>query len=356
MAEYIFTSEERFRGAFEAGLERLLATEELGPFILVAANATFDPAIYARTRGALASLFDTLHRRYRGAIAEGRPVPGAEDDVAVFLRMACIGFEGLRPTERRTGGPWELQFNHLRSFRPRRNAGASPTGIARPFDENGFHFNKPFLQKEAVWRGELAGRSATLFYNKFPFADLHGLLVPDPERRLPQWLTEEHHRYIWRLGERLANDLEGVGFGYNAYGAYASVNHLHFHMFVRPQPLPLADPRWVHNGGNEAYPTPCLAFEEAESAWEAITQLHEQGVAYNLIYLPGRLYCLPRKRQGTYAHAPWSGGFAWHEMAGGIVTANRDDYEHLAASDVSRELAKLAPTTDQAALTTAVNG
>ena len=356
MAEEIFSSAGRFREAFEAGLERLLATGELGPFILVAANATFDTAIYARARAPLVRLFDTLHSRHRAAIAEGRPLTGAEDDIAVFLRMACIGFEALSPTERRACGPWELQFNHLRSFRPKRNAAAAPAGIRRPFEENAFHFNKPFLQQEAFWHGELAGRTATLFYNKFPFADLHGLLVPEPERRLPQWLTEEYHYYIWQLGERLAGGLEGVGLSYNAYGAYASVNHLHFHMFVRPRPLPIADPRWAHNGGDEPYPAPCLALDEAESAWATIEQLHDQGVAYNLIYLPGRLYCLPRKRQGTYAQAAWSGGFAWHEMAGGIITANRDDYEALTASDVSGELARLAPAADDTALPAAAAG
>jgi hypothetical protein len=170
---------------------------------------------------------------------------------------------------------------------------------------------------------------------------LHGLVVPEREACLPQFLTREWHEYAWELVAELAGALPGFGLGYNSYGAYASVNHLHFQCFVRERPLPLADPRWRHNGGLEPYPAHCRVFTEAANAWVYLDRLHRAEVPYNLVYLPDRLYCLPRARQGDYAHAPWAGGHAWYELAGGVVTFRRADFEGLDAAAVATELSRV---------------
>lgn len=47
--------------------------------------------------------------------------------------------------------------------------------------------------------------------------------------------------------------------------------------------------------------------------WERLSQLHAAQISYNLGYLPGLLYCLGRRRQGSCTHAPWSAGFPWYE-------------------------------------------
>jgi hypothetical protein len=143
------------------------------------------------------------------------------------------------------------------------------------------------------------------------------------------------------LTQAMAEHLSGVGFAYNSYGAYASVNHLHFQMFVRETPLPLSHAQWRHNGGAEDYPTDCEVYGTAAEAWERLEALHRDEISYNLIYLPGRLYCLPRKTQGSYAHSPWTSGFAWYEAAGGITTFNRTDYDSLDGSRIRQELRKL---------------
>jgi hypothetical protein len=214
-------------------------------------------------------------------------------------------------------------------------------GIHRPFNQHGFHFNKPFLRKEVFWAGELAGLEVELLYNKFPFSPLHGLLVPERHSREPQFLSHPYHLYIWALTERLAAGLPGVGFAYNSYGAYASVNHLHFQMFLRDEPLPLFDGCWRHNGGTEDYPIECEIYASVEAAWERLDELHRQEISYNLVYRPGRLYCIPRRTQGSYRHAAWTNGFAWSELAGGITTSSREDYDGLDAAAIGSELAKL---------------
>lgn len=337
----IFQSSEQFKRAFAQGLAQMLEHDGLGVFILVLANAGLDPELQQVLRPALVARYKHHAEAYREALMQGQALPDADDDVLVFLKMMAIGFDALCPGEQRQAGPWEVQFNPLRSFRPPRMAHTRVNAIHAPFDDNAFHFNKPFLRKECFWDGELEGREVELLYNKFPFVDYHGLLVPQRERNAPQFLTQDDHRYVWRICEVIGSKLSGVGFGYNAYGAYASVNHLHFQMYRREIPLPVESPKWQHNGGTQPYPTHCQRFDDMESAWSFIDDLHQSEVSYNLLYLPGRVYCLPRRKQGGYQHAEWTAGFAWYELCGGMVTFNRTHYEMLDDESIRQEFAKL---------------
>jgi hypothetical protein len=341
MSTEIFQSPESFRQAFAQGLAAMLEHNGLGVFVLVCANAGFDPALARSLSPALKTRYQRHAELYREALAHGKYLPDTDDDVLVFLKMMAIGFEALRPSEQRCVGPWEVQFNQLRSFRPPRIAHTRIDTIHAPFDDNGFHFNKPFLRKECFWSGVLEGREVELLYNKFPFVDYHGLLVPQREHNAPQFLTRDDHHYLWQVCEAIGSDLPGTGFGYNAHGAYASVNHLHFQMFHREMPLPVEAPDWQHNGGKRPYPNHCERFDEAEAAWSFIDGLHQREQSYNLLYVPGRLYCLPRRKQGSYSHAAWTAGFAWYEMCGGMVTFNREHYEMLDERRILEEFARL---------------
>ncbi len=333
----IFQSPEKFGHAFAQGLSMMLEQDGLGVFILVCANAGLSPALQRSLSTALESHYRRHADRYREALGQGWALHDADDDVLVFLKMMVIGYEGLRQAERKSVGPWEVQFNQLRAFRPPRMAHSRVEAIHVPFNDSGFHFNKPYLRKECFWSGMLAGREVELLYNKFPFVDYHGLLVPQREHNAPQFLIRDDHFYLWRVCEALGGNLPGVGFGYNAYGAYASVNHLHFQMYIRDAGLPVESIMWRHNGGSRPYPTECERFSEAEDAWSYIEALHREGKSYNLLYVPGALYCLPRKKQGSYRHADWSSGFAWYEMCGGVVTFNRTQYDALDAAAIERE-------------------
>ena len=336
-----FRSADTLRQAFVTGLEGLLEQPGLGAYILVHANAGFDAEIFARLRLPLQQSFERLAESCREALSNGRDLIGAADDQAVFLKLMAIGFAGVQLTQFRHEDVWELQFNHIRAFRPPRMAETAAMGLHQPFNENAFHFNKPFLRKEVFWTGDLLGLEVDLLYNKFPFVPLHGLLVPERQSREPQYLSHPYHLYVWALTQAMAEYLPGVGFAYNSYGAYASVNHLHFQMFVRDVPLPLSLPVWRHNGGAEDYPTHCEVYGGVGEAWERLEELHRDEISYNLIYLPGRVYCLPRKTQGSYAHSPWTSGFAWYEAAGGITTFNRTDYATLDATRIRQELRRL---------------
>lgn len=336
----LFASPQAFRRGFERGLERLLDAGDLNLFILVAANAGFDAALFERLRGRLQGAYASQLAQLRGTLVEGSGVDEADDDLLVFLKIACIGFDALTLTEQRAAGVWEVQFNHLRSFRPLRNSQRPMSSIHAPFEAQGFNFNKPFMQQEVLWSGELLGRRFDLYFNKYPFVDLHCLLVPEREQCLPQYHRKDMHEFVWRLVRQLAGEMPGIRIGYNALGAYASVNHLHYQLFVRDARLPVEQPCWRHNGGADDYPVDCHGFTEADAAWRYIDRLHARNEAYNLLYTPECMYCMPRRKQGDFRLAEWSSGFSWYEMSGGMITFNHRHYAALDAGRIATELCR----------------
>ena len=334
----LFSSSSAFRQSFDAGLARLLEQGGLNLFILVAANASFEQSLYAHLRDRLGNTYRGLLANLQEAYTQGGSVNEADDDLLVFLKMAAIGLDALALTELRQAGSWEVQFNHLRSFRPMRNSQRPMTSIRAPFDPQGFNFNKPFIQQESLWSGTLCGQAFDLYYNKYPFVDQHCLLVPAREECLPQYHIEDMHAFVWRFVEMLSPALPGLHIGYNALGAFASVNHLHFQLFVRDQALPVESENWAHNGGRDGYPVDCSCYEDSASAWQAIEQLHNSNQAYNLLYTPRGMYCMPRKKQGEFQLAAWSNGFSWYELCGGMITFNRQDYASLQADQICADL------------------
>jgi len=336
----LFKSDSALRQRFELGLEHLLEIGGMNLFILVAANASFDARLWQPLASRLHAEYTRLSSQLRDALMHGHRIDEADDDLLVFLKMHCIGIDHLRLTEQRSAGPWEAQFNQLRSFRPLRNSQQPMTSIQAPFDAAAFNFNKSFMQQETIASGDLLGHHIDLYYNKYPFVALHSLLVPDRERCYPQYLFEDMHHYVWELTEYLSQTLPGVRVGYNALGAFASVNHLHLQMFVREQPLPLESALWKHNNGSRNYPVECCVFEDPKAAWEKIAELHENNEAYNLLYAPGRLYCMPRRKQGEFELPAWSNGFSWYELCGGMITFNHDEWAGLDEGVIAENLAR----------------
>jgi ATP adenylyltransferase/5',5'''-P-1,P-4-tetraphosphate phosphorylase II len=335
-----FTSEKLFREEFNRGLLRLAGQGELGPFILACANASFEH-LFDDFREVLHQQYQALYQRYRQAFLAGINLDVVDEDLLVFLKLHAIGFDHIEPSIMRREGLWKMQFNHLRSFRPRRITQFVHQGMWQAYDEDDFNFNKPFMARECFWQGELLGRQIDLFYNKYPFADLHGLLVMDRQQCRPQLLERDDHQYIFELAAALQPGMPGVGFGYNSYGAYASVNHLHFQMFVDPEGLPVTDWRWRHNGGDEEYPAGCHAFADMQEAWVCIQQLHDQAQPYNLLYVAERVFVYPRRTQGMVAVPDWSSGFTWYELSGAMICFNYDDYSQLQSAQIADHLAAL---------------
>ena len=330
--------------AFAEGLATMLERHRgLGVHILVLANAAYDADLWTRLAAPLAARHAELGEAIGGTLRRGGRLSEPEDDVMVFLKLLAIGFEHIQTTQHRRAGPWELAFNPIRALRPPRMSNVRVDRLLRPFDASGFHFNKPFLAREVFWEGDLLGKPARLLYNKFPFARLHGLLVPEPTREWPQYLTPELHGWAWEVCERVAAGIPGFCLAYNSYGALASVNHLHFQSFVRATPLPVQAAEFAHNGGERAYPLPCESFSDMEAAWFRLDQLHSQGTPYNLVYAGGGLHVLPRAAQGSHGLAAWNAGFGWSDLAGAITLFSREEYDSVSEADIAAEMARHAP-------------
>ena len=334
----IFSSRQALATAFANGLTELLEEREnLGTFILVMANAFSDDSLFTMMGDKVEARFRELKALYD----RGELPASAEDDEHVLLSMMELGYESMeRPVQRDTG-PWHMQFNMLRSFRPPRAQRAGISSIVQAFDERKFNFNRPFLAKEIFWQGRFADHDVSLLYNKFPFMPLHGLWVPEQDKCHPQYLFEEMHHSIWDSCRQIGATISDVGMGYNSLGAGASVNHLHFQFFV-DGPLPVESPSWNHHQGEVDYPVHCRLFESAEESWIEIEKLHQQNQPYNLIYRPGKLYLLPRAPQGSYENADWSIALTWNEMAGSFVLFDKSACQAMSNEDLSTELGKVA--------------
>jgi len=339
-----FNRPEALRRDFVAGLERLLAAPDLGTFILVLANASFDATIWDALGARLADRFAALAGVLRADLRDGRSPAAPDDDLMVFLKLMAMGFDAVRTTESRAVGPWQAQFNPLRALRPARASRLAVTDSRPPpFDAGGFHFNRPFLRPEILWEGVLLGHAVRILYNKFPFVPLHALLVPEPERARPQWLDQETHLYAWHLARALERDLPGAVLAYNSYAAQASVNHLHLQIGWPALPLPVTAPDWRHNGGSREYPLPCRAFFDPIEAWFEIERMQSAGQPFNLIHAGARLYAFARRAQGRMTPPAWMRGPAWYELAGGMTLFARADFDGLDADAVGAALASARP-------------
>lgn len=327
---------------FASGLETMLEQHDgLGVQILALANAAYESGLWARLGDELRRRHALHARRLETALSTGKPVDEPADDLDVFRKLMAIGFDALGLPETRDAGPWRLTYNPLRALRPPRASGAMFGGLEKPFDPAGFHFDKPFLAKEILWQGELAGQGGRLLYNKFPFARFHGLWLPEPERHLPQFLTRVQHERAWATCAHAG--VPGLCLAYNSLGAGASVNHLHFQSFVAEPALPLQSPEFVHNGGSRPYPLPVRRHADADSAWQAVETLHRRNQPYNLVYARDALYVVARRPQSDAELHDATRGWGWSEMAGALTLFERDAWQTLEAGDFASRLARFAP-------------
>ncbi|QQZ27852.1 hypothetical protein HMY34_03280 [Thiothrix subterranea] len=301
------TSPDAFKTRFADGLQNMLTPDGLGAFILVLANSMQDAGLREQLATPLRETFAQLQQR--------KP-DGPVDDVATVAALLKTGIEIFSGWEHARAEPWELVINPLRSLRPARVSSEVFSELFQPFAADKFHFNKPFLRPEILWEGTAEGMNLRVFYNKFPFAPWHTLIVPEPQATLPQFLTQPYHERIMALAASTATYLPGFGIAFNSVGAYASVNQLHFQGFIRPSRFPVEAAQWQHNGGTQAYPLHCWRADSAQAAWEIIAALHQANQPYNLLYRAESCYILPRKGQGTVSLPDWLQGIGWHELCG----------------------------------------
>lgn len=327
----------KFKTLFAENLRAMLSPDELGAFILVLANSMQDKQSQADLKTDVFAMFVELNEKLK----QGE-LKGTDDDLSVFEKIRQKGIGKLSAWESIPQGEWELLCNPMRGLRPARASSEKIENIFREFDSGKFNFNKAFLRPEILWEGEWRDIPLRVLYNKFPFAPYHLIIVPEPEKELPQYLVKEYHELIWQLVGTQAEIFTGFGVGYNSSGACASVNQLHFQSFMQQEKLPIEKTLWQHNGGRHTYPMSCIKTKSADECWALIEKYHEANQPYNLLYRQGCCYVLPRQMQCSEQVAERVQGAGWIEECGVFNVASKTYAKNLTAEFLYSDLRSLS--------------
>ena len=328
--------EQALRTLFESQLRNMLADNGLGAFILVLANSLQDEGLHRRLSEPLKQCFMRLQEAHRNGTLHG-----SADDAAVFEALLASGIEKYQPWRHRAIGLWRAALNPLRGLRPRRASQAVFESLSQPFAEERFHFDKPFLKPEILSEDDLQGRRVRTLYQKFPFVPFHLLMLLEPAKHQPQYMTRAAFELAWDITLTLSAKIPGFGAGYNSLGACASVNHLHVHGFVDGATFAIEAPQWRHNGGQRAYPVDVVAIDSKAGGWSLIERLHERNQPYNLFLRGGKCYLIQRQPQGIVALPQWLPDAGWYELAGGFNLVDQQVFDQLQVDEIEPVLGRL---------------
>jgi diadenosine tetraphosphate (Ap4A) HIT family hydrolase len=229
---------------------------------------------------------------------------------------------------RRTAAGWLISYNELRALRPPRDSNLAITNIHKAFDATAFNFN--MTTGEKFWTGVVEDQAVELFYSKFPLEPYHSLIVPERTANREQYLENRDHQVAWQMAETLGRHQPRLLIGYNTHGGGESINQLHFQYLPTAPDLPLFDDNFVSK-----YPLPMITATGAAAAWRHIQRHQAHNQPFNLIYRPGLVHIIERNFTGHRPLPNWTGGFAWYELAGGILTLKPEAYASLTDADIA---------------------
>lgn len=319
-----------FNLLFKTKLSQMLSPDELGTFILVLFNSMQESDLQESLAPQLETTFNALKNNPN--------LSSAPDDMDVFEALKNTGISHYRAWQTRQLEHWRCAYNPLRALRPERASKEQFSGLQRPFNEDGFHFSKPFLKPEILSEELFTNTPLKIMYHKFPFAPYHLLIVVEADKHHPQYLDQKTHQLSWELASHVENNINGFGLAFNSLGAGASVNQLHIHGFVDNQPLSIEQGSWQHNGGSDQYPLNVTPFHSVEDSWALIDKFHQQKQPYNLLYRTGVCYVIQRKPQGSVDLPDWLPSIGWYEACGGFNLSDENYYQNLTADNIHKAL------------------
>lgn len=326
------TNTSAFKQHFNNTLSDMLKADELGSFILVLFNSMQDDQLQKALAPKLQAIFELLQ--------QNPELQAAPDDHTVFNALRSGGISQYTAWKTRRFDQWQCAYNPLRALRPERASKESITGLEKPFDEQAFHFAKPFLRPEIISEEDFNGTDLQIMYHKFPFAPFHLLIVINALQQRPQLLDESNHNMSWQLASQVAKNIKHFGLAYNSLGAGASVNHLHIHGFI-DHALAIEYKNWQHNGGNQAYPLNILRFDNVKQSWKSIDTLHKQNQPYNLLYRAGSCYLIPRKPVSDVELPNWLPSVGWTEACGSFNLSDEKHFQTLTSDKIINALHRL---------------
>ena len=318
----------------------MLSTNELGTFILVLANSMQDVQLQATLATELKSVFSNLEAT--------KDLQAAPDDLAVFDALKSTGISKYlsqtavwKSRVVGKGDLWQCTHNLIRALRPARSSKETFTDLQKSFNDESFHFDKPFLRAEILSEETFENTLLRVMYHKFPFVSYHLLIVIEAGHHQAQYLDQKTHQLTWNLTHHISTKIPGFGMAYNSLGAGASINHLHIHSFIDEALLSIEKTLWKHNGGVREYPihtTRCLSSQES---WQLINRLHNLNTPYNLLYRDEVCYVIERKPQGRIKLPAWLPSPGWFEACGGFNLDNQALFEKLNQDEIETGLSLL---------------
>ena len=324
---------EKFVELFQGKLEELVNTNNLPPGMAIAilANLNF------HGKDMPASVFRKLNYDL------GWETPEDPTILAEALKRIKEGNVVIDRTTRTKIGEFQLQYNFVRGFRPKREARKTDTPLDLPFNPNGFHLGIDAVDPELFYAVKHDNSLTVDFvFNRYPFAPYHFLWVPNrKDGKHNQYLGAEDGHLIDLAWDFVTK--QGLGNGvrlcYNSNGAHASVNHLHFQGFFLTQDWepPFEEIVRKHNDSRSTIDcyfagTRWISKSDcADGVKDFIKEMNDryakgEKVAFNFSMSPEGIACFPRKHQGDEKYfqllqkSQFTTGYAFFEMLGEIIS------------------------------------
>lgn len=258
--------------------------------------------------------------------------------------------------ERIVDGKYFLQLNPDR--RTKRRTPEEMTSICQPFDEKKFHFNK-VSSKEILF--SLEGKDGdlhTVLVNVSPISRYHSLLCPSVNRCLPQVVTADSLTLVVQIMFQIED--RDVRIGFNSICGFASVNHLHYHIFIEEKSLHIESVNWQHFKGemyllddDSTVPAFCFKIQKESSsqtlqqAWKVLEYFLEKSIAHNILFTKRGLggddvvYLIVWPRRNTSGAKQLSAfNVAVLELSGWFPIFDEEEFKNVQAKDLQAELMK----------------
>ncbi|XP_034836496.1 GDP-D-glucose phosphorylase 1 [Maniola hyperantus] len=168
--------------------------------------------------------------------------------------------------------------------------------ICQQFDKNKFNFTK-ISNEEILFEFKADNNDDTHIFvvNVSPISRYHTLLCPSLDKCLPQVVTKHSLEMVIDL-LLLAEDCD-LRIAFNSLCALASVNHLHYHLFIEKHTLPIETVKCKHVKGPlycfENYPAPAFCFEitkkspKIDEIFKLIEFFLDKSIAHNIFVTRG---------------------------------------------------------------------
>ncbi|XP_068622922.1 GDP-D-glucose phosphorylase 1 [Battus philenor] len=240
--------------------------------------------------------------------------------------------------------------------------------VCQPFDKDKFNFTK-ISNDEIIFafannNNEMLLISETcehfLIVNVSPISQYHSLLCPSMHKCLPQVVTVESLQLV--IDIILITKDRDLKIGFNSLCGLASVNHLHYHLFIERNVLPVEIAKCKHIKGPvyclDNYPAPAFCFEvtqqtikASENIFRIVDFLLKKSIAHNIMFTYGqsvtadvkreivRVIIWPRKNS-TGAKQLAAFNVAVCELSGWFPVYDGESFMKLTSEELEAELRK----------------